>query len=128
MRSLGLCEERGGGIDKAIIETEFAMLPPPDFFSSENSMRVVLFGPKKFSALSKAEKQRACFYHCVLRWIKSDYMTNTTLRQRFSLPAEEYQAVSTIISETLKKGRIAKADKNQGPRYAKYVPYWVVSK
>jgi len=125
MRFLGFCEERGGGLDKALIEIEASNLPTFDFEPSETSMRIVLFGPKKFNKLSKEEKQRACFYHCVLRWMKKDYMSNTTLRERFSLPSEEYQIVSAIISESVKKERIVPADADQGNRYAKYVPYWV---
>lgn len=124
-RSLGLCEERGGGLDKALIEIEARGLPAFDFEASENSMRVVLFGPKKFNKLSKEEKHRACFYHCVLRWVARDYMSNATLRERFSLPPQEYQAVSVVISEVIKKNRIIPAEEGQGNRYAKYVPYWV---
>ena len=124
MRSLGLCEERGGGIDKAIIEIEKMNLPAPGFNPSSNSMRVVLFGPRPFNALSKAEKVRACFFHCVLRWLKNDYMSNTTLRQRFRLSDEDYQAVSGVISEAIKLKRIMPAEANQGRRTAKYVPYW----
>ncbi|GAB4365033.1 MAG: ATP-binding protein [Kiloniellaceae bacterium] len=124
MRSLGLCEERGGGLDKTIIEIEQNYLPAPSFVSSENSMRVVLFGPKEFSDLSKQEKQRACFYHCVLRWLSNDYMNNSSLRERFGLPQDQYQAVSAIISEAVSQGRIAPADPKQGNRYARYIPYW----
>ena len=125
MRNLGLCEERGGGLDKAIIEIEERNLPAPNFISSSNSMRVVLFGPKDFSDLSKEEKLRACFFHCVLRWVKGDYMSNTSLRERFKIDQENYQVISSIISECVKKKRIIPADPNQGNRYAKYVPYWV---
>jgi ATP-dependent DNA helicase RecG len=53
MRELGICEERGGGIDKAIIEIEKMSLPAPEFYPSERSMRVVIFGPKAFGELSK---------------------------------------------------------------------------
>jgi ATP-dependent DNA helicase RecG len=124
MRTLGLCEERGGGIDKAIIEIEEMFLPAPEFFASENSMRVVLFGPKKFGDLSKADKTWACFCHCVVRWLRHDYMSNTTLRDRFLLPQEEYQAVSAVIADARKRGRIIPADSDQGKRNARYVPYW----
>ncbi|MEZ2127622.1 MULTISPECIES: ATP-binding protein [unclassified Sinorhizobium] len=124
MRSFGLCEERGGGLDKTLIEIEAQHLPAPDFISSENSMRVVLFAPKTFGQMSKAEKLRACFFHCILRWLTHDYMSNATLRERFSLPPEEYQAVSAVIAESIKLGRIAPADPDQGKRNARYVPYW----
>ncbi|MEI3856168.1 MULTISPECIES: ATP-binding protein [Ensifer] len=124
MRSFGLCEERGGGLDKTLIEIEALHLPAPDFISSENSMRVVLFAPKAFGQMSKAEKLRACFFHCVLRWLTHDYMSNATLRERFSLAPEEYQAVSAVIAESIRLGRIAPADPDQGKRNARYVPYW----
>lgn len=124
MRALGLCEERGGGIDKAILAMENRSLPAPEFFASENSMRIVLPGSRAFSELSKGDKVWACFCHCVVRWLKNDYMSNTSLRQRFSLPDEEYQAVSAVIANAREEGRIVPADENQGNRNAKYVPYW----
>lgn len=124
MRALGLCEERGGGIDKAILAMENRSLPAPEFFASENSMRVVLPGPRTFSELSKADKVWACFCHCVVRWLKNDHMSNTSLRARFSLTDDEYQAVSVVIANAREAGKIVPADENQGKRNAKYVPYW----
>jgi predicted HTH transcriptional regulator len=124
MRDLGICEERGSGLDKAMFEIERLHLPPPEFISSPNSMRVVLFGPRPFNKMSKQEKLRAGFYHCILRWLTHDYMSNSTLRERFSLPAEDYQAVSAIISELVRAKRILPAEKDQGRRNARYIPYW----
>lgn len=124
MRDLGICEERGGGLDKALLEIELNNLPAPEFDVSEHSMRVVLFGPRSFKELSKSEKLRACYFHCVLRFIKRDYMSNASLRERFSLSDKDYQAVSAIISECTKKNRIVPAEVGQGKRTAKYVPYW----
>jgi ATP-dependent DNA helicase RecG len=124
MREVGLCEERGGGIDKAIIEIEEMSLPAPEFFQSVNSWRVVIFGPKKFSQLSKADRVWSCFCHCVVRWIRHDFMSNTTLRKRFSLPDEEYQIASIVIADAKKAGKIIPADPAQGRKNAKYIPYW----
>lgn len=124
MRDLGLCEERGGGIDRAIIDVEEKFLPAPEFFPSENSMRVVVFGPKNFSDLSRSDKTWSCFCHCVVRWLRHDYMSNTTLRERFSLSPEEYQSASLVIADTRREGRIIAADPRQGKRNARYVPYW----
>jgi hypothetical protein len=84
MRELGLCEERGGGLDKTLIEIEQRYLPAPEFNSSKDSMRVVLFGARTFAQMSKRERQRSCFYHCVLRWIAHDYMSNASLREIFA--------------------------------------------
>ena len=124
MRALGMCEERGGGIDKAIIEIEEMYLPAPTFTASSNSMRVVIFGPKRFIELSKADKLWACFCHCVVRWVRHDFMTNASLRERFGLRQEEYQSVSAVIADARRGGRIIPADPDQGKRYAQYIPYW----
>lgn len=124
MRGFGLCEERGGGLDKTLLEIERAHMPAPDFVSSESAMRVILFGPLPFNQMSKADKLRGCFHHCVLRWLTRDYMSNASLRERFSLADDDYQAVSAIIAEAIRTNRIAPADPKQGRRNARYVPYW----
>lgn len=124
MRDLGICEERGSGIDKAIIHVEESFLPTPQFFPSQDSMRAVVFGPKSFASLSKADKIWSCFCHCVVRWLKHDYMSNSTLRERFSLDSEDYQTASAVIGAAKKAGRIIPADPDQGNRNARYVPYW----
>jgi ATP-dependent DNA helicase RecG len=124
MRELHLCEERGGGIDKAIIDVEEKYLPAPDFIPSEHSMRVVIFGPKPFSDLSKADRIWSCFCHCVVRWVRHDYMSNSSLRERFGLPDSDYQTVSAVIADARKAGRIVPAEPNQSNKYARYVPHW----
>jgi predicted HTH transcriptional regulator len=124
MREMGLCEERGGGIDKAIIDIEEKFLPAPLFIASENAMRVVIFGPRKFSQLSKSDKVWACYCHCVVRWIHHNYMNNTSLRQRFSLPDEDYQIASDVIANARAAKRIKPAEPGQGNKYARYIPYW----
>lgn len=124
MRSLRLCEERGGGLDKALLEIEEMNLPAPAFHSSSDSMRVVLFGPRPFKQLAKAEKMRACFYHCIIKWIAADPMSNASLRERFRLEDDEYQVVSAIISEAVKSGRIKPLEEGQGKRNARYIPYF----
>jgi ATP-dependent DNA helicase RecG len=54
-------------------------------------------------------------------------MTNATLRERFSLPDDEYQATSALITELVRSNRILPAEEGQGRRNARYVPYWVGS-
>lgn len=122
MRELGLCEERGGGLDKVILDVELRNLPPPDFIVTENSFRVVLPGPRSFSEMSKLERRRACFFHCVIRYLKQDFMSNASLRERFLLRDADYQVVSSVISDAIKAGRIAPSDPNQGNRNARYIP------
>jgi hypothetical protein len=52
-------------------------------------------------------------------------MSNTTLRERFSLTDDEYQSASDVISNARKAKLIKPADPSQGNKYAKYIPYWV---
>lgn len=124
MRDLHLCEERGGGLDKALFAIEMSALPPLEFVPSEHSMTVVLYGPKPFGKMSKQEKIRACYQHCVLRFIQREYMNNASLRERFRLAPDDYQPVSDIISAARSEKRIAPADPDQGKKGAKYIPYW----
>jgi hypothetical protein len=55
-------------------------------------------------------------------------MSNTTLRHRFSLPDNDYQAVSAVISAARKEGSIVAAEEGQGKRNARYVPFWAAAR
>jgi ATP-dependent DNA helicase RecG len=130
MRDLGLCEERGKGLDKALaaIEdlavSENIHLPAPSFRATDHGFVATLFSPKAFKALSKEERLRSCYQHCVLSYLKGDYMNNTSLRRRFSLKDDDYQAASSVITEAVRGGIIAPADDQQGKRNARYIPVW----
>lgn len=43
MRRVGVCEERGSGVDKVVFETEFFQLQPPRWELSGGSFRAILF-------------------------------------------------------------------------------------
>lgn len=43
MRRVGICEERGSGVDKIVSQTEVFQLPAPIFETPEGSTRAVLF-------------------------------------------------------------------------------------
>jgi hypothetical protein len=60
----------------------------------------------------------------VIRWLQRDYISNASLRERFSLQDDDYQIASAIISQARRDGRIREAEPNQGRRNAKYIPYW----
>lgn len=133
MRDLNLCEERGRGLDKSIAAIEaFSVvekinLPAPSFRSSSNGFVVTLFGPRPFRELTREDRIRACYQHCVLGFLKAEYMGNSTLRSRFSLKDEDYQSISAVISDAQRAGLIIPADTQQGRRNAKYVPVWAKS-
>jgi len=47
LRRIGVCEERGSGVDKVVFQTEFYQLPAPSFETPEGSTRAVLFAHKQ---------------------------------------------------------------------------------
>lgn len=124
MRRVGVCEERGSGIDKVVFEAEYYQLPAPSFETPEESTRSVLFAHKPLSEMDRAERVRACYLHAALRYVERNPMSNTTLRERFGIEKKNAATASRIIKETLEDGLIRPYDAEQGNRNAKYVPYW----
>lgn len=122
MRRMGVCEERGSGIDKVLFEVEFSQLPPPDFKVTEESTRVTLFGPRPFREMDREERIRACYQHAGLMFVSSKRMTNASLRKRFAMPTENAAQVSRIIRDALQEGSIKVADP-KAPKSG-YVPFW----
>lgn len=122
MRRMGICEEQGSGVDKALTAVELFQLPPPDFRTDGDSVRVCLFGPRGFNSMSPAERVRACYQHAALRYLAGHKMTNATLRDRFGLGSTNAAAVSRIIREALEANVIRVADP-KAPKSG-YVPDW----
>ena len=125
MRRMGICEERGRGIDEVVKTAEMFQLPAPGFYQPDRRTLVAIHGHKNFDEMDREERIRACYQHCALRFVMSERMTNQTLRERFRLPETHSAAVTQVIVSTQESGMI-KADEssNQSRKYAKYVPFW----
>ena len=125
MRRLGICEEKGSGIDKVVQAAEFYQLPAPDFRVGETRTTAVLFAHRDFSEMSKADRVRACYQHACLQYLSNQRMSNQTLRERFQLSEFKGASVSLIISAA-KDGGLIKADASDtaSTRYARYLPFW----
>jgi ATP-dependent DNA helicase RecG len=125
MRRLRICEEQGLGIDRVINSTEVYGLPAPDFRLGERHTMAVVYAHKKFKDMDRNERIRACFWHCVLRYVMGEKMTNASLRERFNLPESKAEAVSRIIADTMHENKIKSDDPARASKkYARYVPYW----
>ena len=122
MRRMRICEEQGTGIDKVVASAEGYLLPPPDFRVEDNAVRVTLFAPRRFSRMTVEERVRACYQHCVLKFVSGEIMRNATLRGRFGIPARNSSQVSQVIRSALDREWIRMAD----PQHPKtgYVPFW----
>ena len=125
MRRMRICEEKGSGIDRVINEVEHSLLPPPEFTAAHHRTSVILFSPKAFEEMDRADKLRACYQHCCLRYVSREYMTNQSLRERFKLPEQKSSTVSQLINLAISEGLI-RPDQEVGSsrKYARYVPSW----
>jgi ATP-dependent DNA helicase RecG len=126
MRDIDICEESGTGIDKVITDCETYKLPAPDFIANDNNTNVILYAPKTLRQLDLSDKIRACYQHCVLKYVeRKDMMTNQTLRERFNIKEKNYSTASRIIKATIEAGFIKEYNpENKAKRYTKYIPEW----
>jgi ATP-dependent DNA helicase RecG len=125
MRRLGICEEKGSGVDKVIQAAEAFQLPAPDFRVGEKRTSVVLFGHKDFEDMDRNDRIRATYQHCCLRYVMNEKMTNQSLRERFRLSEKKTESASRAIRDAVEADKIKLADPEQTSlRYRNYVPFW----
>jgi predicted HTH transcriptional regulator len=125
MRKLKICEEKGSGIDRVVQMAEILQLPAPDFRTGFQSTTTVIYGPRDFDAMGRDDRVRACYQHCVLRYVMSQQMTNQSLRERFNLPESKSAVVSQIIGFAAESALIKPDVKAGGSRkFARYIPIW----
>lgn len=127
MRRMNLCEENGTGWDKIASETERAGLPAPKVEVVEHATRVIVYGPRKLTAMQREDKVRAVYFHACLRWASYDRLTNASLRSRFGISASNSSQVSRLINDAIEAGQIALYDDTVGHRAKSYVPYWAAT-
>lgn len=124
MRRIGICEERGSGVDKVVAISEFYQLPAPLFETTEAHTRAVLFAHRELKEMDRADRIRACYLHACLRYVQRDQMTNTSLRARFGIDEKNSATASRLIREALEAGAIVAYDTNAAKKYMKYLPWW----
>jgi len=127
MRRLGICEEKGSGIDKVINAAEVYQLPAPDFRVGEIRTTAVLFAHQEFAEMSKSARIRACYQHCVLQYLGGKRMSNQSLRERFGLiNIGSGSATTSQVIAAAKDAKLIKSDDDGAGslRYARYLPCW----
>lgn len=124
MRRIGVCEERGSGYDKVVFATEFYQLPAPEVEIYNDHTRVILFSHKDYSEMSKEDRYRACYLHACLKRVNRDYMTNASLRERFSIDKKNSSMISRLLTETCNIGLIYVSPDSTSDKTRKYLPYW----
>lgn len=125
MRRMGICEEKSSGIDRVIAHVEAYQLPAPDFRAGFKRTVVTVFGPRSFDAMDREDRIRACYHHCVLKYVMGERMTNQSLRERFKLPVSKTSVTSQVIAAAT-EANLVKLDQAVGGsrKYARYLPFW----
>ncbi|MCE2520492.1 MAG: transcriptional regulator, partial [Alphaproteobacteria bacterium] len=124
MRRLGICEERGSGIDKVVSLVEAYQLPAPLFEAPAGFTRAVLFSQRDFRYMDKADRIRACYLHACLRYVVREPMTNKSVRERFGVAEENASMISRLLNDAVAADVIAVADPDAGTRARSYLPFW----
>ena len=121
-----MCEERGSGIDKVVDAAESFHLPAPDFRAMQDRTLFTVYGPRPFNEMDRADRIRACYQHCALKWEMSQRMTNQSLRERFKIPESHSHLITQVIQSSLEAG-VIKPDERAGTsrKFARYIPFWV---
>lgn len=123
MRKLRMCEELGTGWDKIVISCELQQVPTPSIRIYEENTKVVLFSKKDFFDLSSDDKLWACYMHACIKYIQSEFLTNSSLRERFGLKDSSSASISRLIKEACEKKFIKKLEET-APKHTKYMPIW----
>jgi ATP-dependent DNA helicase RecG len=124
MRRVGVCEERGSGIDKVVSQTELYQLPAPRFEVTDDTTRVVLLAPIALNRMERDDRVTACYLHACLKRVNSDFLTNASVRERFGIEAKNSATASRLIKEAVEAGMIHPYDPDAGRKFMKYVPFW----
>ena len=126
MRRVGICGERGSGIDKVVSVIELALLPAPLFEMSSGATRSVMFAHRDLKHMERTDRVRAVYLHACLRYVMREKTTNATLRQRFGIDARNAAIVSRLLNEAVEAGVIAIENPDAGRRSRTYLPIWAV--
>ncbi len=125
MRRFGICEEKGSGMDKVVLNIELYQLPAYDVRVQEKHTKVMLFGYQKFSEMDKKDRVRACYQHACLKYVMNEKMTNQSLRERLGIDEKNYPMISRIFKETLDAGLIKESNPdNISKKLSSYIPVW----
>ncbi len=125
MRKLRFVEEEGTGYDKVVTAIEFKGLPPVKWRQERDYFCAILYMPKQYNDMDRAERIEAVFQHACLNFVENKKTTNHSIRKRFKFDNEESTKVTRLIKECIKENRVRCANKEDTiKKNWHYVPYW----
>lgn len=63
-------------------------------------------------------------FHACIKFVQSEQMTNSSLRERFGLSSTSSASISRLIKEAVRRELIKPFDTNTSHKYMKYIPIW----
>ena len=124
LRQLGICEERGHGMDAVVTEIEAHQLPPYQLRLGTRHTTVVLSRYKQLKDLTPDERIHAVYQHCCLRFVTNQITNNESIRVRFKIEKQNAATASRLLGEAVDAGKIRPNDPDAANKLMRYVPYW----
>jgi predicted HTH transcriptional regulator len=108
-----------------VFQTELYQLPAPIFEVAGDNTRAVLLSHRSLTKMDRDDRIRACYLHACLKYVKRDYLINTSVRDRFGIDPRNSALASRLIRDSLSAGAILPYDPEAAPKMMmKYVPWW----
>lgn len=124
LRQLGICEERGHGMDAVVAQIEVHQLPPYRCRLGSRHTTVVLSRYKPLKDLSPEERVNAVYQHCVLRFVTNQNTNNESIRERFKIDKKNSAMASRLLGEAVSANKIRPSNPGAAYKLMRYVPYW----
>lgn len=124
LRQLGVCDERGHGMDAVVHHIEAHQLPPYQCRLGTRHTTVDLSRYKGLGKLSPEERVQAVYQHCCLRFVTNQITNNESVRARFKIEKQNAAQASRLLREALEAQRIKAVDPEAETKLLRYVPYW----
>jgi hypothetical protein len=84
----------------------------------------VLFGHRPLSKMAPEDRARACYLYACLKFVSREFLTNSSIRQRFGIPDSNAATASRLINQAVDAGVIVPVDSDAAKRLMKYAPWW----
>jgi ATP-dependent DNA helicase RecG len=124
LRGLGICEERGHGMDEVVAHIELSQLPPYACRLGTRHTTMILSRYKPLKDLTPDERVRAVYQHCCLRFVNNRITSNPSIRERFKIAKQNAATASRLLAEAVAAKKIRPADPHAANKLMRYLPYW----
>ncbi|MBI4676607.1 MAG: putative DNA binding domain-containing protein [Elusimicrobia bacterium] len=124
LRQLGICEERGHGMDEVVAHIEVFQLPPYAYRLGTRHTTIILSRYKPLKDLTPNERIYAVYQHCCLRFVNNKITNNESIRGRFKIEKQNAATASRLLAEAVAAKKIRPGDPKAANKLMRYVPYW----